>query len=244
MSKGSGFFSLESPVYRFMSRLLEMLILNFLWLFFGGVIPAIGVNYLTTNAILVFLPIILGIGAATTAAFSVTLKMVDEQEGYIFKPFFRAYKENYLKGTVFGIILIVAVCAIRLDFSFYKAAGELNQSGTGFLVVGILASIVAFLHLIYAFPLQARYENTIINTLRNSFSIAVRYILKTIFLLIVLAFLIGFFMWNNTLILIGILIGPGCLILTISSWAMQAFRMIEGQNESQDTEEAEEESNA
>ena len=109
--------------------------------------------------------------------------------------------------------------------------------------MGILSSVIVLLHLIYAFPLQARYENTIINTLRNSFSIAIRFILRTLFLLIVLSFLIGIFLWNK-MILIGILIGPGCLILTISSWAMHAFRMIEGQNESQDTEEVEEESNA
>ncbi len=234
MSKGSGFFSLESPVYRFMSRLLDMWMLNIMWLFFGGMIPAIAVNYLTTFAPLVFLPIILGLGASTTAAFSVALKMVDEQEGYIFSPFFKAYKENYGKGTILGIILIAVVCAIRLDFSFYQAAEELGRSSMGFLVVGIIATVMAFLHLIYAFPLQARYENTIINTMRNSFSISVRYILRTIFLVIVLALLIMFFMWNSVLILLGILIGPGCLILTISSWAMQAFRTIEGQNGSQD----------
>lgn len=230
MSKGSGFFSLESPIYKFMTRLLDMLVLNFLWLFFSGLIPAVGINYLTSYAPLVFLPVVLGMGAATTAAFSVTLKMVDEREGYIFTPFLRAYKENYGKGTILGIIFLVAVCAIRLDFSFYKAAKELNQSSTGFLVVGIIASVLAFLHLIYAFALQARYENTIINTLKNSFSIAVKYILKTLFLLVVLTVLILFFLWNSTFLLIGILLGPGCLILTISSWAMQAFRLIEGQN--------------
>ena len=240
MSKDSGFFSLESPVYRFMSRLLDMIILNILWLFCGGFIPAIGLNYLTEFAPVVFLPVVFGIGAATTAAFSVTLKMVDEHEGYIFVPFFRAYKENYKKGTVLGIILLLAVCAIRLDFSFYQAAEELNQNSVGFLIVGIIASVFAFLHLIYAFALQARYENTVINTLRNSFSIAIRFIIKTIFLVVVLAVLIGFFLWNSTLVFIGILLGPACVILTISSWAMQSFRHIENQNSGEGTEQAEE----
>ena len=227
MSKGSGFFSVESPLYKFMSRLMEILILNFLWLFFGGFIPAILMNYVTTYFPLVMLPIVLMLGAATTAAFSVTLKMVDEQEGYIVKPFLRAYRENYFKGTILGIILIVALLAIRLDFSFYKAAKELNQSSTLLLVVGVICVVMTFLHFIYAFALQARYENTVIRTLKNSFSIAVRYFIRTIFLVVVLALLIMLFMWNNTLVLLGILIGPGCLIYTVSSWAMQAFRMIE-----------------
>lgn len=30
------FFSLESPLYKFMARLLDMLKLNFLWLLTGG----------------------------------------------------------------------------------------------------------------------------------------------------------------------------------------------------------------
>lgn len=242
MSKGSSFFSLESPIYKFSDRLLDMLALNFLWLFFSGLIPAValfflfGLTRMTQFVPLVFLPVIFGMGAATTAAFSVTLKMVDDREGYIFRPFIQAFKENYKKGTILGIILIVVACAIRLDFSFYQAAKELHQSTTGFLIVGIVAFVLAFLHLIYAFPLQARYENTVINTLKNSFSIAIRYILRTIFLFLVLAGLILFFMWNNTFMFIAVLVGPGCLFLTISSWAMRAFHLIEDANNSQEAE--------
>lgn len=52
----NSFFSIESPLYKFMNRLLDMIKLNFLW-------------------ILCSLPIIT-MGAATTAAFTITLKMV------------------------------------------------------------------------------------------------------------------------------------------------------------------------
>ncbi|MBR0516309.1 MAG: hypothetical protein IJJ89_05670, partial [Eubacterium sp.] len=47
---------------------------------------------------------------------------------------------------------------------------------------------------------------------------------------LVIAILVLSFMWNWTLILIGILIGPAAIILTVSMFAMPIFRRIERQN--------------
>lgn len=236
----SNFFSLESPFYKFMSRLTDMLKLNTLWLFTSGVAEmfiiqlVLAFSGLGEYQLISYIPLVMT-GAATTAAFHITLKMVDEQEGYIAKAYFQAYRENFKKGTVIGIVFLFAVYAIWLDFQFFNAAEQLNQSSMGYLTVGILASVLAFMHLIYAFPLQARYENTVINTLRNSFSITIRYFIRTIFLFIISAFLVAFFIWNNVTIFLGILIGPATLMLAISGFAIQAFRLIECAN--QETEE-------
>lgn len=232
----SNFFSMESPFYKFMSRLADMLKLNVLWLFMSGVAEmfmiqlVLAFSGLGKYQLVSYLPLVMT-GAATTAAFNITLKMVDEQEGYIAKAYFKAYRENLKKGTVIGIISLVAIYAIWLDFQLFNVTEQLNQNGTVYLVVGIIASMMAFMHLIYAFPLQARYENTVINTLRNSFSIAVRYFIKTIFLFFVSAFVIAFFLWNNVTMFLGILIGPATLILTISGFAIQVFRLVEYANQ-------------
>jgi len=90
----SNFFSLESPFYKFMSRLADMLKLNILWLFAGGVAEmfiiqlALAFSGLGAYQLISYIPLVM-VGPATTAAFHITLKMVDEQEGYIAK----AYKE-------------------------------------------------------------------------------------------------------------------------------------------------------
>lgn len=231
----SNFFSLESPFYKFMSRLADMLKLNILWLFAGGVAEmfiiqlALAFSGLGAYQLISYIPLVM-VGPATTAAFHITLKMVDEQEGYIAKAYFQAYRENFKKGTIIGIIFLIAVYAIWMDFQFFNAAEQLNQSSIGYLIVGILASVLAFMHLIYAFPLQARYENTVINTLRNSFSITIRYFIKTIFLFFISALLVAFFIWNNVTMFLGILIGPATLMLAISGFAIQAFRLIEYAN--------------
>ena len=54
-------FSVDSPVYKFLSKFLDVVKLNFFWILFS--IPVITV------------------GASTVAAMSVGLKMVDDEEG-------------------------------------------------------------------------------------------------------------------------------------------------------------------
>ena len=203
-----GFFSIDSPFTRFMDRLVDMVKLNFMWL-------------------LCSIPIVT-IGASTAAAYSITLKMVDDEEGYIVKPFLKEFKNNLKNGCLMGIINLVAVYAIYLDFQLFRAVGEYSIV---FLIVGIFAVVLTFMHFLYAYALQARYENTLVNTLRNSYSISWRYLKNTLAIFLVVALEIVVFLWNYTTEIIGILIGPACIILTISGMAKPIFRKIERENE-------------
>ncbi len=177
---------------------------------------------------------IVTMGAATTAAFSVTLKMVEEKEGYICGPFLKEFKANIKKGSIMGVFLLVAAYALYLDLQLFHAAGE---GGFLFLAIFVIGLVLTYTHFIYAFPLQARYENSIINTMRNSFRISLKYWLKTIilFFILFLEFFL-FFLFSWELLFFGILIGPACLILTISGSAGQFFRNIERENEIRDEE--------
>lgn len=200
------FFSVDSPLYQFMNRLFDMLKLNFLWLLFS-------------------LPVVT-MGAATTAAYTVTLRMVDDREGYIFEPFWKAFKANLKKGSIIGVILEVASYAAYLDFQLYHASGKLM-----FLIIGIVAIFLLVMHMVYAFPLLARYENSVINTLRNSYSIAAKYFGRTLFILVIVALEFAFCIWNEKMYIFLILLGPACMILTVSGMAMSLFHKIEAENE-------------
>lgn len=208
------FFSVDGGLYKFMSRLWDMLQLNFMW--FICSIPLVTM------------------GAATTAAYSITLKMIDDEEGYIVGPFWKEFKANIKKGSITGVILLVAMYALYLDFQLFKVAEQYNYA---FLALFFIGLVLTLLHFIYAFPLLARYENSIINTLRNSFRISLKYLPKTIFLVIALCIeYILFFQFHKTLLLFGYLLGPSCFILTISGFARQFFRNIERENELREEE--------
>lgn len=231
----SNFFSMESPLYKFMNRLLDMIKLNVLWLICSGVLAKFVIEgYMVLSGfgayrVFSWIPILL-IGPATTAAFAITLRMVDEEEGYIAKPFFKAYRDNFKQGMILGVVLLVAAYAIYMDFQFYHAAQVLKRNSVGYMVIGVIAIFMAYMHLAYAFALQSRYENTVINTMRNSYSILAKFFPRAIFLFVVLV--VEYFVINlsSTMQFFGVLIGPACVILTISGFAKQAFRLVENEN--------------
>lgn len=195
------FFSTEGGIYKFMTRLWDMIKLNFLWLICS-------------------LPIVT-IGASTIAAFTITLKMVEEKEGYVARAFFKAFKANFKQGMVIGPVTLVFATALYLDFT-------LGKQYIGFVILGILSAFLFGIAIIYTYPLLARYENKLLKTIRNSMRIAMRYFGRTIFLVVVLVIeYIIFFRFTNITLLIGILVGPATMILTVSGFAMYFFREIE-----------------
>lgn len=197
-------FSIDGPLYQFFSRLLDMIKLNFLWLLFS-------------------LPIVT-IGASTAAAFSITLKMIDEREGYIAKQFWKAFKANLKQGIPAGLLNLFFVYALYLDFQLFHAV---EGNPIYFLILGIVGSVMCFGYFIYAYALMARYENTLLKTLKNSMDISVKYFGRTIMIAVVVAIEIVVFIFNTTTMFIGLLIGPATIFLTISGPAMYIFREIE-----------------
>ena len=213
------FFSVDSPLYKFLSKFLDVLKLNFLWIFFS-------------------LPIIT-MGASTAAAMSVALKMVDDEEGYIGRSFLKAFKENWKKGTLLLIISLVASYAIYMDFQLFEAVAG---NPIIFLIIGMVSIALVIVALIYTYPLIARYENTLFKTIQNSIDISRRYFGRTLFLVVVVAFEVMIFMYNKTMLFFAIIIGPGFIIFTVASFSKRVFQQIEKEPGSV-TEKADDEEN-
>ncbi len=197
-------FSIDGPLYNFFSRLLDMIKLNILWFLFS-------------------LPVVT-IGASTAAAFAVTLKMVDEREGYVAKQFWNAFKANLKQGIPTGLLNLFFVYALYLDFQLFHAV---EGNPIYFLILGIVGSVMCFGYFIYAYALMARYDNTLLKTLKNSMDISVKYFGRTVMIAVVIAVEVIVFIFNTTTMFLGLLIGPAVIFLTISGPAMYIFRDIE-----------------
>lgn len=198
------FFSVESPLYKFMQSLWDILKLNFMWIIFC--IP------------------IVTIGGSTIAAFSVLLRMSEDQEGNVIKDFWKAFKENWKQGILIGLLPPICFEAVFLDFQLYKAV---ENGGLGILIVGCFSAYIFIFCLIYVFPLLARYDNTVINSIKNSFRIGMKFFGRTFLLLVIIAVEVLIIFWNPTTMFIGLLIGPACIMYTISGVVMHIFRKIE-----------------
>lgn len=198
------FFSIDSPLYKFLSKLLDVLKLNFLWIIFS--IPVITV------------------GASTVAAMSVALKMVDDEEGYIGRSFLKAFKENWKQGTLLWVITVIASYAVYLDFQLFEAV---EGNPIIFLIIGMISVALVIVALIYSYPLSARYENTLFRTIQNSIDISRKYFGRTLLLIIAVGFEILIFQFNKTMLFFGIILGPGFIIFTIASFSKRVFQLIE-----------------
>ena len=187
-----------------MQSLWDILKLNFMWIIFC--IP------------------IVTIGGSTIAAFSVLLRMSEDQEGNVIKDFWKAFKENWKQGILIGLLPPICFEAVFLDFQLYNAV---EKGGLGILIVGCFSAYIFIFCLIYVFPLLARYDNTVINSIKNSFRIGMKFFGRTFLLLAIIAVEVLIIFWNPTTKFVGALIGPACIMYTISGVAMHIFRKIE-----------------
>lgn len=119
---------------------------------------------------------------------------------------------------------MVASYAIYLDFQLFEAV---DKNPVIFLIVGMASIALAVVALIYSYPLAARYENTLVNTIQNSINISRKYFGRTLLLVIILAVEYIVFNFNKTMLFFGIILGPGFMIFTIAAFSKRIFQEIE-----------------
>lgn len=198
------FFSPDSKVYLFMSRLTDVFVLNVLWLVFS-------------------LPVVT-VGISTIAAYTVTLHMAEDAEGHAAKEFIEAFKKNWKQGIPMSFISLLCLWVLWLD---YQIAVTAEEHAWLYAAVAIVTAYVFIFSLMYVFPLLARYENTIAASLKNSFRISMKYFLRSLLLLFLVVLELALIMWNGTTQLVGLLIGPVFIMYTVSWIAMKIFRDLE-----------------
>ena len=124
-------------------------------------------------ALLCCLPVITA-GAGLTAMNDLAIHLTRQEETYLVKPFFRSFSDNWKQSTLLWLIFLAA--AAILYFDYHAAAVYAPLLRYPIAAIGILLLAL----MIYAFALQARYENTIGGTLKNAVSLAIAYFPRTL----------------------------------------------------------------
>lgn len=140
-------FRFDGKFFGFLSKIADLFILNVLFLVCS--IP------------------IITIGASTTAMYTVTKKMAANKEGYIFKTFFKAFKENFVRSTIIWLIMLVALVVVLVDLLIGNSI-PIETVRYMFIGVMLLSIILVVGVMIYALTLQCTFENTLKNTLKNA----------------------------------------------------------------------------
>ncbi len=157
------FFNSEGPLMVFLSKMADLIMLNILM-------------------ILCCIPIIT-VGASITAMYTITIKLVNKEEGYIVKGFLKAFKDNFKQATVIWLILLGLGILFYGDYRIIFYAGIEFPKAILILLIAVL--VLAYSTCLYIFPLLARYENTTKNILKNSFLLSVSNYPKTLLLIVI-----------------------------------------------------------
>ena len=156
------FFSLDSKFSQIMGRVFDLMMLNIIFLIMCIPIVTIGANF--------------------TAMYYVTLKMSKNEETYIFRTYWKSFRENFKQATAIWLILLAVLIVLILDLLLVmRMPGTITYLRFVFLVLIFFEAMV----LSYVFPVLSRFDNTVKNTIKNSILMAIRHLPWTIMILLV-----------------------------------------------------------
>lgn len=142
----SRFFNPDNPVMEFIAKVFDLVILNLIFIF--SCVP------------------IITIGASTSALSYVTLKMVRGEDPYIWRNFWKSFRQNFKQGTLVWIFSILIFIFLGMDFYIIN-----SQNTSLFAVVRILLWIVCAVALsvfLYVFPVISHFVCTTKQALKNA----------------------------------------------------------------------------
>ncbi len=165
-------FSIDGKLFKGLTKAGDFLILGFLMVVFS-------------------LPVIT-IGASVTAAFYVALKLVRDEEGYVFKGFIKSFKENFKQGflieLIVGALSIFVIEDIRICMYWAEGGNSLARLAM-YVFFGIALLLIAVIT--YVFPMLAKFNNTVIGTIKNALLISMHHLGQTFVMLLATGILVG-----------------------------------------------------
>lgn len=163
------------------------------------------------------------IGASTTALCYSCMKLREKDE-QVTKNYFHSFKENFKQST--AIFLIMFLFGGILTFDMIMCSRLDSAIGYCVKYCALALMIPYCMTLLYVFALQAKFVNSVRNTLKNAFLVSLKNIIYTIMMGIIIAAVILF---NTTIVLanfITIAIGEGAVMYILSAYYNKIFDKI------------------
>lgn len=122
------------------------------------------------------------IGASLAAMHTVTLKMERNEEGYVSKNFFTAFRSNLKIGIQSSILLIVVLAIVFADFYAISLLDVWFADAARVLLIAF--SVLLLLVLTFLYPIMAKFDAGLKDTIKNAFRFSMSHIGKTLLLLL------------------------------------------------------------
>lgn len=170
-------FNSDSPIVRFLEKLANVMLLN--WIMLICCIP------------------IVTIGPAITAVYWVTLKMVRNEEGGLVHDFFHSFRVNLKQGIVVGLIILGIAVFFVFDFYYIYQLTKIGGLFDRFVFVVLFFFAVVFIMVVnYVWAILAKFNNTTRQLFKTSFAVAVRHILASFVMGVISAAPLLMLLWS------------------------------------------------
>lgn len=189
------FFDLDSPLSKLLTNVADLMILNFLFLLFS-------------------LPVVT-FGASLTAMNFVTLQMAENKHPAIFDSFFKSFKQNIKQSTIlWGIVFAMST----VFFAWYIVIENMVLVELAAVLRFFLYIIIVLfsMMLVYLFFFQAKFENSVLATIKNSFLMSIRHLFTTILSLAIIGGVVIIILFYPQFIGYG-------LVLTLVGFALISY---------------------
>lgn len=150
------FFNLDNPFWQALNTAVDMILVNMVY-------------------ILCCIPVVT-IGAATSALYTVSMKMAAREEDiYALKCFFKAFAANFKQATGIWLILLPVGAFLLADLFLVNVPDLSYLNWLHYVLLIILAYYILIFS--YIFALQSRFQNTVRGIFRNAMLMAVAHLI-------------------------------------------------------------------
>lgn len=196
-----GAFRMDSRIFRIVDKAVSLIKLNILWILFS-------------------VPLVTG-GAALCALHVTAVKILKNEEGYIFRDFWNVFRSKLLPSLKLWLPLLAAAAALLLDYMFWRNV-EGNFAAGMRVMVCVLSGMWATL-VIYIFPLAARMDMAAGITYRNGILLMFKYLPQSVYLFFITGvFFTAGLLWTPVFCA-GILVGGSLLAVVHGKMLMWIF---------------------
>ena len=154
------FFDLDAPLFRFLTRVADMVILSLLWLI--GSLP------------------LFTLGISSTALYYAVNKSLIEDRGTVSEEFFRAYRRSFRQATLSFLALAVPESILLADcFMTHYLKGQQAATGNLWIIFTVL-STCGLAWMIYNAAYAARFDDPVKKTVLQSGAMALLHFDKSL----------------------------------------------------------------
>ena len=175
--------------------------------------------------LLLSIPIVTA-GAAFTAKYYVTMKMVRKESPGVFKPYFKAFKENFKQSTLIWLFQLVLMALLLIDWNWMYEKGFENVT-TLYLVLTAFLTAVVLCATISIFPLIARFKLTFMQAIKTALTFALIHFIPLLLFIAAQAFMVTVCVWYMQWLPLVLVIGSVSITLFYSMFLVKKFGKIE-----------------